>query len=544
MRDWLMRPVDAASLGLFRILFGLCMAYSFGTYLLKGAVERDLIHPRFHFPYPGLEVPLPAGWLAWAVVGWIVLSSLLIAVGFYTRVSAALFAVFHTWWFLSDAAYYNNHYYLVSLLGLLFCVTSSNRWLSWDRPSRWWIPAWQLYLFRFQIALVYWFGAVAKLNPDWLRGIPVCFWLTDRSQSFPVLAHPAATWIVSYGGILVDFGAPILLLFRRTRWIGLAVLVVFHLSNDSLFSIGIFPWLMLSACVLFLEPDSPRRWLRLTALQRPEKPVPEPLKPAMEFFLVVYCAAQLLLPWRHLLIPGDAAWTEEGHLFSWRMKLREKAGLIGFAVVDGQRGYLPDTYRDLTPFQVRKMLGRPWMIREYAEFLSREARLQGYTSPRVLAWTWVSLNRRPHQTLVDPLQDAASPLETWIQPFRDLRYPPPGPCTLDLSILQPKPREHVSFHVDILDEPTNVPVSTGRMEARETAQATRFTGLPAGRHRILVLVTSPGGLVMGHLVSAIELQPGPNQAVARLENFQRGPPVGLRTGGSAPVEPLSNDGQQ
>ena len=37
---------------------------------------------------------------------------------------------------------------------------------------------------------------------------------------------------------------------------------------------------------------------------------------------------------RHWLYPGQVNWTEEGHNFSWHMKLRIKTGQTVFVVVD------------------------------------------------------------------------------------------------------------------------------------------------------------------------------------------------------------------
>lgn len=44
--------------------------------------------------------------------------------------------------------------------------------------------------------------------------------------------------------------------------------------------------------------------------------------------LAVFVAIQIGMPLRHHLDPGDVAWTEEGHRYSWRMKLRSKSGNV------------------------------------------------------------------------------------------------------------------------------------------------------------------------------------------------------------------------
>ncbi|GMU53835.1 MAG: hypothetical protein AMXMBFR33_29810 [Candidatus Xenobia bacterium] len=515
---WLARPVDAASLGLFRILFGLCMLYSYLDYIRNGGLHGEMIAPRFHFRYPGLEwVSDPSPGL---VVGAIVGFSLLLALGLLTRLASLGFLVSYVWWFLSDAAYYNNHYYLICLLGGLFLVTNPERWGSvdsriWPRPAA--IPAWQLYIFRFQLIVVYFYGGLAKLNADWLRGIPVKYWLAERaaSRGLDFLAWPATTTLVTTAGILIDLTAPFLLLWRRTRWLGLALMVGFHLANSYLFSIGIFPWLMLAALVLFLEPDAPRRWLRRPPLRLPE---PRPLPALVVACLLVYAVVQLLLPLRHLVRGQDVAWDEDGHLWSWRMKLRDKNGAVGFVLLDRGQLSVPHVHADLTAYQVRRIQGRPDLIRQYARHLAEK------TGCQVLIWTWTSLNRRPCQTLLDQ--------EGRLFPFLDLQFPPPGPANLVLAIDQRQERGVEGFyHVDLLDA-QNHPVGSRRVQrdSSATRQFIELSGLPAGRFRLLVLALSPGGLVLTHSVADCELQSGDNRFKISQARFIPGPPLGLISG--------------
>jgi len=47
-------------------------------------------------------------------------------------------------------------------------------------------PAGSLYLLAARMAIVYFYGGLAKLNSDWLRGEPMRTWLTEE-MSFPVI---------------------------------------------------------------------------------------------------------------------------------------------------------------------------------------------------------------------------------------------------------------------------------------------------------------------------------------------------------------------
>ena len=62
---------------------------------------------------------------------------------------------------------------------------------------------------------------------------------------------------------------------------------------------------------------------------------PKPPRKLVICFIFIWMAAQIILPFRHFLIEGDANWTEEGQDFSWRMMLRAKmAGQIIYTIKD------------------------------------------------------------------------------------------------------------------------------------------------------------------------------------------------------------------
>src|ERR1041384_7199163 len=65
-----------------------------------------------------------------------------------------------------------------------------------------------------------------------------------------------------FGGLLIDLLVVPLLLWRRTRVFAFAAAVLFNLINAVIFEIGIFPWLMLGALLIFFPPDLLRRFAR------------------------------------------------------------------------------------------------------------------------------------------------------------------------------------------------------------------------------------------------------------------------------------------
>ena len=150
-----------------------------------------------------------------------------------------------------------------------------------------------------------------------------------------------------------------------------------------------------------------------------------PLAPASRLrrSLVAFFATQLALPLRHWLIPGDVAWTEEGHLYSWRMKLRQKdATFAALDVVTDRDAWTVRPDERLVSWQARKVPTRPDLLLQFAHALADEARADGHDSVRVFARVEVQLNDRRPQLFVDPTVDlAAEPRdgrpERWIVPL-------------------------------------------------------------------------------------------------------------------------------
>ncbi len=432
----LAQPVDGASTAWFRCTFGLLLAWEAAAYLALGRVDRYYLGPDHLIPFPWLEWvrPLPGPWLEGLFVALFALA-LCVAAGFLHRLSAALYTLGFTYVFLLDASRYLNHHYLVCLLAGLLAVVPANRCFSVDarlRPriaSRT-VPAWSVWLLRFQVAVPYVFGGIAKLNPDWLAGEPLGTWLagsTDTPLIGPLLDQPWAGRAFSLGGLAFDLAVVPLLLWRRTRLVAFGAVALFHLTNAYLFSIGVFPWLMIAATLVFFPPDWPRRLLPERLQRPPERRAAPPLGRWAAGLLAVYVAVQVLAPLRHLLYAGPVSWTEEGHNFAWHMKLRDKDGHgeMRFQLVDRQSGetWVVEPSEALEAWQAADLATRPDMILSYAHHLAESWRRRGH-DVEVYAWSEVSLNGRRPQLLVDPRVDLATRRHSllpadWILPLAE-----------------------------------------------------------------------------------------------------------------------------
>ncbi len=474
----LFRPADLASLAFFRVAFGATMLWEVFRYFEKGWIAKYWIDPPFHFNYRFFEwvEPWPGNGMVVHFVALGVLAAC-ITVGFAYRLSAALFFLGFLYTFLLEQARYLNHFYLVCLVSFLMIFLPAHRCFSIDARLRPKLrsqaaPCWALWLLRAQVGIPYFYGGLAKLNGDWLRGEPMRDWLFSR-QHFPVIGRFfERDWMVyafSYGGLLIDLLAVPFLLIARTRVVAFVFLLLFHWTNARLFGIGIFPWVMILMTTIFFPPDWPRRvfadvwgrpnrrgvaalggvlvgaltsvWLGDAAESIPvlagavggalvawtlaarlgEGPVapPVPHDPALEpprlrawivGGLGLWMAVQILLPLRHYLVPGNVHWTEEGHRFAWHMKLRDKEGEARFIASNPANGAteVVDPRKELTSWQSRKMSTRPYMIHRYARHIARTRLERGWADVEVRADVRVSLNGRPKQRLIDPTADLAA----------------------------------------------------------------------------------------------------------------------------------------
>ena len=442
----LFEPSDVASLVYFRIIFGAIMLWEVFRYFDSNRISVYWIEPVFHFTYYGFDWirPLPgdAMYLHFIVMG---ILSVCIIIGFKYRIATILFFFAFSYMFLVEQSRYLNHFYLVILVSFVLIFVPAHKAFSIDswrnkKLRTDFVPAWSLWLLRFQIGVPYFFGGIAKINEDWLSGKPLDSWLADRADTFPILGELfTETWFVyffAYSGFLLDLLIVPFLLWKRTRIFAYGIIVSFHLLNWQLFSIGIFPWFMIFATLMFFDPSWPRQIIKKFRIAKKSKIVKEyPSKItsltknqkiilSLFFIFIIF---QIAMPLRHYAYPGNVSWTEEGHNFSWHMKLRDKdTEHIQFYATDPKTGdlWLIDPYDDLTDRQVSKMSNRPDMILQYGHYLAEKFRENGYDDIEITVDAVSSLNGREPQSLIDPeVNLAEQPItilpKSWIVPLEN-----------------------------------------------------------------------------------------------------------------------------
>jgi hypothetical protein len=351
-----------------------------------------------------------------------------VGLGLFYRLSAVLLFGTFTYTLLSEAALYQNHYYLVSLIAFALILIPAHRAFSVDaflfpKHASPFIPNWCRWLLMFLVALPYTCGGIAKLNGDWLNAMPLRIWIPQKTQLpviGPLLAESWAPWVLSYGGLVLDLTIVPLLLWRKTRVAAYIVAVLFHLLNSVLFSIDVFPWMMLLLTTIFFAPDWPRRILRRQSPKMPPEVVEASRHPSRGQRIVmgiagVFVALQLVFPFRHLAYPGDANWTEEGQNFSWRMMLHHKDLFIRFYATDSVTGRTVEipVGRLLTRRQLQVIARSPEQIAAVSRFLADVVSSAGFKQVEIRAVAITSLNGRKPQLVFDPDLDLLTVTRSW-----------------------------------------------------------------------------------------------------------------------------------
>jgi vitamin K-dependent gamma-carboxylase len=423
----LSRQVDASSLAMFRVLFGVLMAGSLIRFMASDWINELYVRPTFFFKYSYFE------WVqVWGPTGLhlhftvLIIAAVCIAIGLFYRVALMIFLVGFTWIQLMDQTNYLNHYYLVILIATILLFVPANCALSVDarrnpHTARDTVPVWTVYLLRFQVALVYVFAAVAKLGTDWLiHAQPLSIWLSARSDMpllGPLLGEPWMAYAMSWGGLVYDGTIVGFLLWSRSRPYAYAAVIGFHAMTWALFDIGIFPFIMAVFTTIFFAPDWPRRFIG--PAQQVERPTRTTIRGWQVGLLTLWCAFHVTFPLRHLSYSGDVLWNEQGMRYAWKVMVREKMGSITYRVErlrDGREWQVsPSDY--LEPRQLSEMSSQPDMIVQLAHHIRQDFITRGRGEVAVRVDALISLNGRPAHRMIDPKVDLtrlAQDLSTYI----------------------------------------------------------------------------------------------------------------------------------
>ncbi len=451
LTKFLNRPIDIAPLIYARIILGLLM-----TIELSGGglspYAKTLVTGDLHFSYS--FAPFIKPWsepiLMYAHFGLNFILGIMVTLGFKYRFACLAMFVSATSVFLMEKTLYINHIYLYCMLFLVFSFLPANRAFSVDahqnpeiKSSE--VPAWTIYCIVFQLSIVYFYAGLAKININWLHAQPMQLWLANKKDHFIpylgiLLSHKYHAFLVAYGGILFDLLVVPLMLWKKTRKVTFILAIFFHATNALTFGIGTFPWFSIAATALFFPPSVFRNWWIFRYF---DKMLPKEGTNLFKYsdystfyqkivysFFILFFIVQFFLPWRAYLYGENAAWTEQGHFFSWRMMLRTKRGITTFKVSDAKSDKKETAYpnKHLSYRQKSKMEKDPDMILQYVHFLEQYYKKEkGYIQPIIKVESEMSLNNRKKQTFIDPNVDLTKEkrswkLYKWVIPLTETEY--------------------------------------------------------------------------------------------------------------------------
>ena len=264
-----MREGSGLRLGCFRIAFGLYMLVHLGT--LAPHVAVLFSDQGVYAPYlvPDLAPP-PA--VAWPLFGAMLALAGSLLIGYRSELSALLLlALYLHHYFLQLAVKQSSFERLIILYLAILALAGSGQRLGLDGRRA---PAprlvWAERLIAAQSVFLYAGSGLWKLlNPAWHGGALLestfqGMWATPLAFSIARAGLSDAAWTAaSWGVIALELSLGPLLLWRRTRLVGVALAAAFHLGNWVLVFIPEF-LVCVIALVMFIDDDLLERVLRLT----------------------------------------------------------------------------------------------------------------------------------------------------------------------------------------------------------------------------------------------------------------------------------------
>jgi hypothetical protein len=209
--------------------------------------------------------------------------TLMLLVGLCSRINALLVFALLVSWQHRNPLILDAEDNVFRLVGFFLLFMPSGRAWSIDR----WIfhrnlkdtcplaPAWPLRLLQLQMVVIFVSAALFKLGGTaWWDGSALSYVvrLDDTFGRFRIPALPfeipilvrLMTWTV----VAVELLSPLFLWFRETRRWALAVIVLFHLSNEYAMCLFLFHWIMLVGWSTFLTSEDLQWFTRLLPFRK------------------------------------------------------------------------------------------------------------------------------------------------------------------------------------------------------------------------------------------------------------------------------------
>ena len=270
--SFLNKPVNNASLTVFRVLFGLVLAAEGFGAILTGWVKDVYVDTAYNFQFFGFEwLSLFHGTPMYFVYSGLGVFGVMMALGYRYRFASLGYAVLWSISYLGQKSSYNNHYYLMFLLTWMSVFIPANRRFSLDvKQGRTdecnQLPFYLNYFYLAMFAVVYFYAAKNKFYPDWLDGR---FIALSTKNSFmhqvpllkEVIIQPWYSVLVAWCAILYDGLVIPALIWKRTRKLAVIFSVIFHMYNSIVYQVGVFPYMSLAVLTFFVSDQLLEKWI-------------------------------------------------------------------------------------------------------------------------------------------------------------------------------------------------------------------------------------------------------------------------------------------
>ena len=402
-------PVSPVTLGIFRIGFGLIMIYQF--FHIQPYFFETLIHSKYFIKYDFFEwVHLTSEENLHIIFNVAIVASFFFTIGLFYRFSSFLVFLIWCYLFFTDLGHNNNHYYLIGMFLFFLPFIQANQWgsvKSFSKNSKL-IPAWNYLVFKLLMVVLYFYGAVAKMNKDWLSGYPLKYWLHGRTsfgetvQQF--LDNDYTVLFFSYYGLIFDLLIGFVLFHKKYKYFALIFLLPFHISNHFLWPIGVFPWFSIFVTVLFFEEELSNLF-KYKIIDR--EVYVQKNKSLVQWGLVLFLSFQFLFPLRQHLYSGKTNWHGYGEFFAWRMMLTDKQGAVRIRLYNQDNQYLGEVSMAdyINERQLFKLVYIPKTFIPFCKYIESEiladARNSNITDVKIYVDAFKTINNRPFQRVID-----------------------------------------------------------------------------------------------------------------------------------------------
>ncbi|MCT4581701.1 MAG: HTTM domain-containing protein [Flavobacteriales bacterium] len=411
---YLFKEVSPLSNALFRFFFGILMFFQF--YYIEPYIVENLTLSKYLLKYDFFE------WVNITTVNNLkvmfnvaLVFSFFYAIGFLYRFSSIVIFFIWTYIFLLDVGHYNNHYYLNSLLLFTSIFVQADATFSVKSIffSSKLIPKWNVDIFKFQMFVVYFYGAIAKLNKDWLNGIPLKYWLGEDFSLLGILSPDTSFVFMAWYGLLFDFFIGFMLYHKKLKFYSLLFILPFHITNHFIWTIGTFPWMAISICVFYFNEELTNLF-KMSRLKFVENKSKWLNSSWFKYPVLLYVAIQILMPLRQHLIKGETSWHGYGNYFAWRMMLADKQGAAKVVLFSENNQKLGDIQIEeyMNVLQFARMIHLPMHFVKFAHFLDHEITKHPQNAPlgdvKVKVYAFKTINNRPFSLLIDTTMDLSN----------------------------------------------------------------------------------------------------------------------------------------